>query len=123
MENGISAELKILRLCEIIIAKVDKLMKMAAADQKILDDYKAKNPTKTLIINTRQSALNDRADSLETIEEAVNYFPDLLEQERARCKQLGREEQKRQTIFYKTDAEKEAARHYSIAEAQLKYNF
>lgn len=123
MENGIGAELKMLRLCEIIMAKCDKLMQNIANDQKTLEQYKAKNPAKTIIINERQSALNDRADSVETIQEAINYFPDLLEQERARCKQLGREEKKQSSICYKTDAEKEAARSYSIAEAQLKYNF
>lgn len=119
--------LRILNAVALIEKQLDFQKQILATDQQTLDNYKAKFPNKVLYINERQTILNQRAESLELLEDYIGFVPVLLTEEQNRQyvkgrKSLEQTNSKPAGYFY-TNREKEALRAQSIYEAQQKYNF
>jgi hypothetical protein len=118
---------RILNAVNLIEKQLELQKEILAADQQTLDKYKLKFPDKVLYINERQTILNQRAESLELLEDYIGFVPGLLTEEQNRQYHKGRQStqqsnQRPEGYFY-TEREKEALRAQSIYEAQQKYNF
>ena len=112
---------KCLELCE------KKLDRTAKTQQKC-NEYRDKNPDNVLRVNAWQEDINNDVDETEYIKEALTeIFPILFEAEAKRQFLKGREFEKTDgkspfISHFRNDQEKEALRHYSIAEQRLKDN-
>lgn len=118
--------IKLANLIRICADKCEAEMLNIAKEQSRLEEYKARNPDKVLQLNAWQEAINNRADNIEYLQEAiVDVFPLLIAAEGDRRFRKGREQQQTGSSlvsWYKNDQHKEAERHYSIANQKLKDN-
>ena len=119
--------MRILNAVALIEAQLEYQKQILATDQQTLDKYKLKFPDKVLYINERQIILNQRAESLELLEDYIGFVPSLLTEEQNRQYHKGRKSLEQTNTkpagYFYTDREKEALRAQSIYEAQTKYNF
>lgn len=114
---------------ELIQKELELQNKLIAADQKKLNDYSKKNPDKLVYINDRQTILNTRAQSIDDMETVLSFMPGLIQTIKNKSFHAGFKsfEQKNNkpisNSYFFNEAEKEQLRAFSIAEAQLKYNY
>ncbi len=119
---------KMMALVNLCLDKLDIELNNVSKEQARLNDYKAKNPDKVLQINSWQESLNSRVDTIEYLAEAMQEsFPALFEAEGQRRFLKGREFEKKADrpqsfTWFKNENQKEAFRHYSVAEQRLKDN-
>ena len=114
---------------ELIQKELELQNKLIAADQKKLNDYSKKNPDKLVYINDRQTILNTRAQSVDDMETVLSFMPDLIQTIKNKSfhtnfksfKQKNNKPISNSYFFNKT--EKKQLKTFSIAEAQLKYNY
>jgi len=121
MINPANTFYQLVKLCR---SKLDEDMVNIAKEQERLEAYKTKNPTNVLAINSWQELINSKVDVNEYLLECITeHFPACFEAESKRKFLKGRQFEKEDTsplvTFYRSNQEKEAARHYSIAKQRL----
>lgn len=114
---------KFYALVKICTQMLDEDLAQLESDRIRLAEYRQSKPGNVMQIQAWQEKLDKRLQHIETMREAITeHFPALLEAEGKRRFFKGREAErsdKAPRSWFKSENEKEAARHYSIARQRL----